>query len=105
DALYCLSVWNVVKDHRAFLLGNRGCFPKASAKVELFFEPTNVLREKFQKSREKINYAVFACAIITTFIQINKNSKLFAVTALLNPLSNEMQEINNNKKFVSPLRD
>ena len=43
---------------------NRGCFPKASAKVELFSELANFLEEIFKKKREKINYAVFKCAIL-----------------------------------------
>ena len=34
STLYCLSVWNVFKDHFvAYKECNRGCFPKASAKV------------------------------------------------------------------------
>ena len=43
---------------------NRGCFPKASAKVEQISELTNFLEEIFKKKREKINYAVFKCAIL-----------------------------------------
>ena len=47
-------------------------FPKASAKVELFSELTNVLEDFFNKKREKINYAVFTCAIFKTFNQKSK---------------------------------
>jgi hypothetical protein len=45
------------------------CFPKASAKVELFSEPANISQVFFEKSREKINYAATKRAIITTFNQ------------------------------------
>ena len=60
--------------------GNRDCFPKASAKVKQILKPTNYLQDFFQKSREKINYAVFTCAIITTYcqkLQNQQNLKLY----------------------------
>ena len=50
--LYCLSVWNVVKDHRALSVTQLRCFPKASAKVELFSELTNKTQVFFENNRK-----------------------------------------------------
>ena len=54
DTLYCLSVWNVVKDHLACQVAQPRCFPKASAKVQLFSEPANKWRSFFTKKARKI---------------------------------------------------
>ena len=43
-----LSVWNVVKDRLCFR-GSLCCFPKASAKVQLFFLPPNFFATFFKK--------------------------------------------------------
>ncbi|MBP3408102.1 MAG: hypothetical protein J6K83_03060, partial [Bacteroidaceae bacterium] len=52
------------------------CFPKASAKVELFSELTNFLEEIFKKKREKINYAFLSAQFSKFSVKIYKNSKL-----------------------------
>ena len=39
------------------------CFPKASAKVVLFFISANYLEIFFEKSREKIKHTIKICAI------------------------------------------
>ena len=44
-----LSVWNVFKDRRASELSNLRSFPKASAKVMLFFDLPNFFRTFFEK--------------------------------------------------------
>ena len=62
--MYCLSVWNGFKDHRAHKkTALTRCFPKASAKVVLFFIPANYLEIFFEKSREKIKHTGKICAI------------------------------------------
>ena len=51
-----LSVWNVVKDRLCFR-ESLCCFPKASAKVQLFFLTTKLFRNFFLKKisqREKL---------------------------------------------------
>ena len=48
--MYCLSVWNGFKDHRApKKTALMRCFPKASAKVVLFFIPANYYDNFFTK--------------------------------------------------------
>ena len=49
------------------------CFPKASAKVRLFFELANKSQVFLKKNREKINYAAKKCAIV---INLNQKSQI-----------------------------
>ena len=51
-----LSVWNVFKDRRASELSNLRSFPKASAKVMLFFDLPNFPKLFFRKNRNFLSF-------------------------------------------------
>ena len=60
DTLYCLSVWNVVKDHLAYPRRNRVASRKRVQRYSFFLNHQTFERENSRKMREKINYAVFS---------------------------------------------
>ena len=74
DHVVLLVCMECCQGSSCFIEAQPCCFPKASAKVQLFSKLPNKSQEFFEKSREKINHATKECAIITTFNQISKKS-------------------------------
>ena len=68
-----LSVWNVFKDRRASELSNLRSFPKASAKVMLFFDLPNFPKLFFRKNR---NFSSFVTNNTRTRVQ---NEQIFTL--------------------------
>ena len=66
-----LSVWNVVKDRLCFR-GSLCCFPKASAKVQLFFLPPNFSQLFFQKNALFLFYLHSIVSFFKYFAQFHK---------------------------------
>ena len=73
DTLYCLSVWNVVKDHLA-IRDATALLPESECKGIAFSWTTKQLEEKkIKKTREKINYAAFSAQFSKLPFKNSKN--------------------------------
>ena len=74
-----LSVWNVVKDRLCFR-GSLCCFPKASAKVQLFFLPPNFSQLFFRKNALFLFYLHSTVSFFKCFAQFSQiNNKLNSI--------------------------
>jgi hypothetical protein len=73
DTLYCLSVWNVVKDHLAYQRRNRVASRKRVQRYSFFLNYQTNPKKKIKKTREKINYAAFSAQFSKLPFKNSKN--------------------------------